>query len=382
MSRGFVYVLVNPALPGMVKVGKTAGPPEDRAEQLSSATGVPSAFIVAYAASVANMDQVEADAHALLSASGYRLSSSREFFTAAPTDAINAILAVIGRADIASVDEPSDAGLTQADEYVAEVANFIHAADRAYAGSGDTIQDTGEAIRLYKLAIAHGSAWAHYSLGVVYADDEKCADLALSMKHLRKASEQGVLEAQAKLALEYARDRQLENATKCWKQVWLGTLDGRPYPGVFGKMYLDSVRLGMPHVPSVGLSTILSTIYEPTIQYLDEFKELFDQKRTTGRDTNRQLIDSDKSLFFFLARNERNCATEKGVITSVDVSAKTGAIQSSSGIARIFRSRDFIGDFTDIVLGCYVEYEPEQGSYGVLWAGNVMHVQADTRSTS
>ena len=48
MAQGFVYILVNPAFPGYIKVGKTTKTPEERAKELSAATGVPTPFIVAY----------------------------------------------------------------------------------------------------------------------------------------------------------------------------------------------------------------------------------------------------------------------------------------------------------------------------------------------
>ena len=43
MSEGNVYVLINEAMPGYVKVGKTAGPVTDRMKALDS-TGVPLPF--------------------------------------------------------------------------------------------------------------------------------------------------------------------------------------------------------------------------------------------------------------------------------------------------------------------------------------------------
>jgi hypothetical protein len=42
--EGFVYVLSNPAMPGLLKVGSTVGPVEKRAAGLSRMTGVPEPF--------------------------------------------------------------------------------------------------------------------------------------------------------------------------------------------------------------------------------------------------------------------------------------------------------------------------------------------------
>jgi hypothetical protein len=49
-TPGFVYVLINPSLPSYVKIGKTTKDPSIRAAELSSATGVPTPFYVAYEA--------------------------------------------------------------------------------------------------------------------------------------------------------------------------------------------------------------------------------------------------------------------------------------------------------------------------------------------
>src|SRR5688572_6679317 len=45
---GYLYVLINPSLPGLVKIGKTNRDPEQRAAELSAATGVPTPFVLVY----------------------------------------------------------------------------------------------------------------------------------------------------------------------------------------------------------------------------------------------------------------------------------------------------------------------------------------------
>ena len=88
MSRGFVYILSNPSMPGLVKIGKTIRSVEGRANELYQ-TGVPTPFKVEYS--------VEApDCHALeLAMHGYfaekRVSEGREFFTVSAIDAYEAL---------------------------------------------------------------------------------------------------------------------------------------------------------------------------------------------------------------------------------------------------------------------------------------------------
>jgi hypothetical protein len=45
-QQGWVYILRNPSIPNMVKIGSTFNDPAERARQLSVATGVPTPFFV------------------------------------------------------------------------------------------------------------------------------------------------------------------------------------------------------------------------------------------------------------------------------------------------------------------------------------------------
>lgn len=90
---GFVYVLTNPSMPGMVKVGYTMGNPEDRAREISGATGVPRPFIVYGSLKIFGVDSVvyafEQVVHNELS--DYRINNNREFFEIDPTSALDVI---------------------------------------------------------------------------------------------------------------------------------------------------------------------------------------------------------------------------------------------------------------------------------------------------
>ena len=94
MTGGWVYVLVNPSMPGVVKVGMTTGTPERRARELSAATGVPRPFSVASAVRVRDPRGVEAAAHRALDAR--RVNRRREFFRASPAEAERAVRRAAG----------------------------------------------------------------------------------------------------------------------------------------------------------------------------------------------------------------------------------------------------------------------------------------------
>ena len=90
MSRAdFVYVLTNPAMPGMVKVGMTQDSPRARAAALSAHTGVPSAFRVAWYAEV--WDCVVLEDALKRALDRYRVNGRREFFSITVPEARQAI---------------------------------------------------------------------------------------------------------------------------------------------------------------------------------------------------------------------------------------------------------------------------------------------------
>lgn len=76
-ENGFVYVMTNEAMPGIVKIGCSKHDPRERAKQLQS-TGVPCPFIVAFAVLVEDHQQVEKDFFDVYESR--RVDSRREFF--------------------------------------------------------------------------------------------------------------------------------------------------------------------------------------------------------------------------------------------------------------------------------------------------------------
>ncbi len=84
-SHGFIYVLTNRAMPGIVKIGKTTLLPEKRAAELSTSTGVPLPYQVYYAVKVHDCHKTEKLIHDMLVL--VRDNLSREFFAISPEDA-------------------------------------------------------------------------------------------------------------------------------------------------------------------------------------------------------------------------------------------------------------------------------------------------------
>lgn len=89
-QSGYVYVLTNPSTNGIVKIGKTRQNPEGRAKALSSASGVPTPFMVVYQARFEDCYQAEQFVHVKLEK--FRLSNNREFFRVAIPTAVDAVI--------------------------------------------------------------------------------------------------------------------------------------------------------------------------------------------------------------------------------------------------------------------------------------------------
>jgi hypothetical protein len=88
MAAGFVYVLSNRSMPGMVKIGKTTRDPRTRAGELF-ASGVPTPFVIEATIESPNIDETEVTVHRLLGA--HRVNKKREFFQVSVPEAVNAL---------------------------------------------------------------------------------------------------------------------------------------------------------------------------------------------------------------------------------------------------------------------------------------------------
>jgi hypothetical protein len=99
MAEGDIYILFNRAFQNdHYKIGMTTKAPEDRARELSAATGIPRAFEVLYEQRVIDCKQAERLLHDRLRR--YRSAGNREFFQIPLKEAIKALEGVadeIGR---------------------------------------------------------------------------------------------------------------------------------------------------------------------------------------------------------------------------------------------------------------------------------------------
>jgi len=89
---GFVYVLSNPSMPGIVKIARTERLPDQRAKELQT-TGVPQPFQIEFAGWCEDVHEAEQLAHEELEK--YRVSDSREFFAVEAYIAVQRVVSVV-----------------------------------------------------------------------------------------------------------------------------------------------------------------------------------------------------------------------------------------------------------------------------------------------
>jgi len=107
MAVGYIYILSNSAMGKLLKIGFTCGSVEKRVRELSSATGVPGAFVVEYFQLSEDVEETEGLAHAELNA--LRYNENREFFDISLADAIAVIQRFIKQPTISFQREPETA---------------------------------------------------------------------------------------------------------------------------------------------------------------------------------------------------------------------------------------------------------------------------------
>ena len=92
--EGFIYILSNSTMPGILKIGCTGGTVEKRAAELSNVSGVPQQYKIEKKFPVyVNVKAMEKKVH--LALFGCRINDSREFFRISLEDAVPRIQAAL-----------------------------------------------------------------------------------------------------------------------------------------------------------------------------------------------------------------------------------------------------------------------------------------------
>jgi hypothetical protein len=103
ITAGYIYLLINRSMPGLVKVGRTTRAPATRVAELSAATGVPAPFELVYDILVPDAARAESILHDALTSRGFRTSPSREFFEVPIHEVVKLMIQVREAAESSSV---------------------------------------------------------------------------------------------------------------------------------------------------------------------------------------------------------------------------------------------------------------------------------------
>jgi hypothetical protein len=235
---GFLYVLANSAMPGVVKVGKTTRSPVERASELSGATGLPTPFIVVYEQLFQDCSAAESFVHVYLARQGYRVADNRDFFNApvnlvvkaislapgAMDDAQFAVPAPVEEDDLLPASAPDELdGLSLSSSPASSNApsypwdSVFKEAANHYYGSDDYIQDYAEALRLFRQAAKLGSLPAYGSIGDMHRRGEGVReDKAKALDFYKEGARKGSLYCYWQMGMLFGRENNQANADKCF----------------------------------------------------------------------------------------------------------------------------------------------------------------------
>jgi hypothetical protein len=233
MVGGYIYVLVNSSMPGLLKVGKTSREPSERVAELSSATGVATPFIVAFEQWFADCDAAEDYVHTILEQKGVRQSKNREFFRAAPNEVIRVILEAANflggvSPETSEIIQDDDFDLLSSEEIdddfgsscppaVMPWDDLLKEADRHYLGYDGYIKDAQEALKLYKDAARLGSIRAYDDIGRCYLFGNNISqDWQKAFQYFKEGAKRGNYYCYSQLAYIFDINEDTENCLKAW----------------------------------------------------------------------------------------------------------------------------------------------------------------------
>jgi len=290
-NPGFIYILTNPSLAGIVKIGKTTRTPVDRVAELSSATGVPTPFQLVYFAEFEDCDAAERALHALFTERNARVADNREFFRIAPHEAITAMIQMSTQVTRSiSPDDQTDSSA----EPPSLVSGLIADAKAYLTGAGGRYRDVPKAISIFRNAADLASAEACFYLGMIYRNCDEAFDLQKAKIILQKGAEFGSIECNAELASTFLDLGEKPNAEKAWIRYFsdayqLSTFDR-------GNRALQCAE----HIATKGLDPQLTQIVKQYAKDMAEYVEEADRQGISepAVSTRKTLLDIAYYILF------------------------------------------------------------------------------------
>ena len=288
----YVYILINPSLTGLLKIGRTNRSPEERAIELSKGTNMPTPFVVAYEEKVPDSKIAEKLVHDELAQQGFRVSDSREFFSIPLKIAIQVVSRVAQQlCESAPNTGECSSDLDEDNKYTGNY--YLQKGINASNGSEDVLQDYGVARDCFEKAIALGNTQAHVLLAFLY----------LNGNGVRKSEES---------ALKILKSGGEKGEPECFKTMW-GIYSGRNGSGDLGhssnselcfKWYLDAVK---QEVDTTALDDYLHLSYATLIGDEGDWEKKFPISQFPGRFVSIAIDIQIERMqkYFFQIRNFR-----------------------------------------------------------------------------
>jgi hypothetical protein len=220
-TAGYVYVLINASLNGIVKIGKTQNSPDERAKELSSTTGISTPFFVAYSSYFKDCNAGEVFVHTRLE--NNRLAENKEFFQVSVQQAIEAVREAESNLGVIPVPATNKdlKFLQMATKPLSPWKIVFHSANAYSYGLGNTIEDKNEALNLYIESAKLGSISAYWIIGRMYLNGQGCKpDVEKARSTFMDGTKAGNDLCWAGLAEIFFREGQEDNWDKSWNKYF------------------------------------------------------------------------------------------------------------------------------------------------------------------
>lgn len=220
-QSGYIYILINPTLNGLVKIGKTSKTSEERAKELSSATGIPTQFMVAYDEFFEDIDLAESHVHEVLKNMGHHVFPNKEFFDIPLKEAIRVINETRKYFTNTFSSNTTSEEIFEEDEIlISPYESILEEAYNYKYGSNGYFQDDYEALDFFEKAYNLGSGEACYELGYSYAHGEGCTqNKRTSLQYLKEGVKRNFPKCYILMYQIYKNLSENENANKCRNKI-------------------------------------------------------------------------------------------------------------------------------------------------------------------
>ena len=157
---GYLYVLTNESMEGILKIGYTTRSSRLRVSELSSPTDVPTPFISVYRKEFNDVESAEDHVHSILEIQGLRVSNNREFFKTSVDNAIHTI-EYVKRIEDNKFLPKDDKKMSKADLLIIQGQIVL-----------DEEENPKKAAKKFQEAGDLNSPYAYYLLGSLYMNEE------------------------------------------------------------------------------------------------------------------------------------------------------------------------------------------------------------------